>query len=151
MFFSFSLIMEELQTTLPKCVCCRLSPQILFKVTGSKIKDNKYIIDFIEECFTKLKNVHSFSKMLKTNISIDLSEKGSTGKRLLMSPESTSLVQPSSGMTKKKKKIVFFLQRNVTSLMTTNILPKLCNIKVCLSYAVITKHILNLYCTTTLT
>jgi hypothetical protein len=45
--------------------------------------------------------------MLKTNISVDLSEKGSTGKRLLMSPESTSLVQPSSGMTKKKK-IVFF-------------------------------------------
>jgi hypothetical protein len=34
--------------------------------------------------FTKLKNVHSFSKMLKTNISVDLSEKGSTGKRLLM-------------------------------------------------------------------
>jgi hypothetical protein len=45
----FSLIMEELQTTLPKCVCCRLSPQILFKVTGPKIKDNKYIVDFIEE------------------------------------------------------------------------------------------------------
>jgi hypothetical protein len=44
------------------------------------------------QCFTKLKNVHSFSKMLKTNISVDLSEKGSTGKRLLMSPESTSLV-----------------------------------------------------------
>jgi hypothetical protein len=122
--------MEELQTTLPKCVCCRLSPQILFKVTGPKIKDNKYIVDFIEEiccikdngwymhlletnnicrqCFTKLENFHSFSKMLKTNISVDLSEKGSTGKRLLMSPESTSLVQPSSGMTKKKKKIVFF-------------------------------------------
>jgi hypothetical protein len=100
-------------------------------VTGSKTKDNKYIIDFIEEiccikdngwymhlletnegicrqCFTKLKNFHSFSKMLKTNISVDLSEKGSTGKRLLMSPESTSLVQPSSGMTKKKKKNFFF-------------------------------------------
>jgi hypothetical protein len=46
--------------------------------------------------------------MLKTNISVDLSEKGSTGKRLLMSPESTSLVRPSSGMTKKKKKIVYF-------------------------------------------
>ena len=49
MFFSFSLIMEEPQTTLPKCVCCRLLPQILFKVTGPKIKDNKYLIDFIEE------------------------------------------------------------------------------------------------------
>ena len=131
MFLSFSLIMEEPQTTLPKCVCCRLSPQILFKVTGPKIKDNKYLIDFIEEiccikdngwymhlletnegicrqCFTKLENFHSFSKMLKTNISVDLSEKGSTGKRLLMSPESTSLVRPSSGMTKKKKKIVYF-------------------------------------------
>jgi hypothetical protein len=60
------------------------------------------------QCFTKLKNVHSFSKMLKTNISVDLSEKGSTGKRLLMSPESTSLVQPSSGMTKKKKNFFFF-------------------------------------------
>jgi hypothetical protein len=45
--------------------------------------------------------------MLKTNISVDLSEKGSTGKRLLMSLESTSLVQPSSSMAKKKK-IVFF-------------------------------------------
>lgn len=122
--------MEELQTTLPTCVCCRLSPQILFKVTGPEIKDNKYIIDFIEEiccikdngwymhlletnegicrqCFTKLENFHSFSKMLKTNISVDLSEKGSTGKRLLMSPESTSLVQPSSGMTKKRRKLFF--------------------------------------------
>ena len=41
--------------------------------------------------------------MLKTNISVDLSEKGSTGKRLLMSLESTSLVQPSSSMAKKRK------------------------------------------------
>ena len=60
------------------------------------------------QCFTKLGNLHSFSKMLKTNISVDLSEKGSTGKRLLMSPESTSLVQPSSGMTKKRRKLFFF-------------------------------------------
>lgn len=122
--------MEELQTTLQKCVCCRLSPQILFKVTGQKIKDNNHIIDFIEEiccikdngwymhlsetnkgicrqCFTKLENFHSFSKMLKTNIPVDLSEKGSTGKRLLMSPESTSPVQLSSGMTKKRRKLFF--------------------------------------------
>ena len=123
--------MEELQTTLQKCVCCRLSPQILFKVTGQKIKDNNHIIDFIEEiccikdngwymhlsetnkgicrqCFIKLENFHSFSKMLKTNIPVDLSEKGSTGKRLLMSPESTSPVQLSSGMTKKRRKLFFF-------------------------------------------
>ena len=72
--------------------------KFFFKVTGPKNKDNKYIIDFIEEiccikdngwymhlletnegicrqCFTKLKIFHSFSKMLKTNISVDLSEK----------------------------------------------------------------------------
>ena len=32
-----------------------VSPQILFKVLGPKIKDNKYIIDFSEEicCFKK--------------------------------------------------------------------------------------------------
>jgi len=51
------------------------------------------------QCFTKLENFHSFSKMMMANI--DLTEKSSTGKRLLMSPESTSLVQPSLDMTKK--------------------------------------------------
>jgi hypothetical protein len=50
-------------------------------------KDNGWYMHLLEtnnicrQCFTKLENFHSFSKMLKTNISVDLSEKGSTGKR----------------------------------------------------------------------
>ena len=132
--------MEELQTTLPKCSCCRLSPQILFKVTGPKIKDNNYIIDFIEEiccikdngwymhllettegicrqCFTKLKNFQSFKNVEDQYRFI--------WKKVALERDIVDVSWVNITCTtikwydRKKEENCFFLQRNATSLMTT--------------------------------